>query len=435
MPKSYDICVEELLEKINIGKKDGLFNMKILLDILGHPENNFITIHVAGTNGKGSVCNMLSYIIKESQKKVGLFTSPHLVKINERIQVDNISISDENFLDSYNDVMDAIDIMVSKGYNHPTFFEIIFGMALVYFKKQKVDICIIETGIGGRLDSTNAIEKTWLSIITKLGFDHSDVLGDTIEKIAYEKAGIIKKNSKVVFFNAIDKIEKIILDKAEKENTKVFMCFPYEYKINKVINKTIDFSIDNKYYKYSNLILNSFAKYQIENVAVVLTSIEALKEIFEIKEEHIRKGLENFLIFGRMEIIGKKIIVDGAHNEDGINAFVETINDYFLEDNIELLFTCMKDKEHEKLIKGLSRLKNISKIIVTKVNNSRNEDEVKIAQEFKANGFENTEIITDYTKYVKDFVNNNEQKYLAVVGSLYLVGEIKKLVLEENKND
>lgn len=430
MNRDYDKCIEELINIPMIGKKSGLDNIKVLLEGLNNPHKKLKYIHVAGTNGKGSVCSMLASILLESNLKVGLFTSPHLVKINERIRVNSEDISDENFAKIYNKVKEAIDNMVAKGLNHPTFFEILLAMSLEYFLQQQVDIVILETGLGGRLDSTNIIENPLVTVITKIGHDHNEILGNTIEEIANEKAGIIKEGCDTVLLNDNNAVENVVISKCREKKSNIHLVLPYEYEIIKRSDKTIDFSINNQYYYYKGLKINSCANYQLDNVAITLTTIYTLKNHYIIEYEHIKNGLNNFKWPGRMELVNDALLIDGAHNVDGIKEFVKNIISNFSNRSINILFTCMKEKNYSQMIEELAKCTNINKVIITKLDNPRNEDIDILYEEFLKNGFNKVE---KHPNFASAFIQNyklDSSELLASVGSLYLVAEVKKILQE-----
>jgi dihydrofolate synthase/folylpolyglutamate synthase len=426
----YKKCVEELINIPKFGKKSGFDNITILLERLNNPHKKLKYIHVAGTNGKGSVCAMLASILIDTKLKVGLFTSPHLIKVNERIKINDIDIKDEEFTNLYLLVKKEIAKMIEEGYNHPTFFEIIFVISILYFYYEEVDIVILETGLGGRLDSTNIIKNTIVSIITKIGHDHNSILGNTIDKIAYEKGGIIKEKGNVILYNDNNIVKEIIEDICMKNEASLKLVLPLDYKILKRNDKRIDFSINNKYYNYKELTINTSAVYQLDNVAIALTAINVIRKYYNIECDNIKNGIYNFKWPGRMEIINNSLIVDAAHNVDGIKEFVKNINSSFANKKFNIIFTCMKDKDYINMIKELKKCNKINKIIITKLNFDKNISVDLLLNEFRKNGFNNIET---YETIEEAYKNNNKldsKTMLAFVGSLYLVGEIKKIIQE-----
>ncbi len=431
----YDESVNYLLSIPLFGKKDGNKNVKALIeelniDITG---DRFKFIHVAGTNGKGSVCTMLSYILTESKVKTGLFTSPHLEKINERIKINNNDIEDDELAHCFNIVKKAIENIIEKGYLHPTYFETLFVLALYYFINNNTEIVVLETGIGGRLDATNVIEKPIVSIITHIGLDHVHILGDTLEKIAEEKGGIIKNNIPAVLSTEDKGVLNVINRICKKNNSRLYEVEPVKYSISERTDKTIDFSIYNKYYSYDGLILNTSAEYQIINLATVLTSLETIKNIIQIDENSIKEGINKFYWPGRMELIDGWLMLDGAHNVSAMRMLVSNMNKNFSSYKITLMFASMKDKDWEGMIKELSKCNNIDKVIVSKMNIPRCQEPLALVKCFEKYGFKDITIEEDYKKIAKAH-NKDIEGVLCVAGSLYLVGEIKKII-KEVKND
>ena len=241
--------------------KSGNENLAAFLDKLDNPHKNIKCIHIAGTNGKGSTANFIKCILDEMGYKTGIFTSPHLVDIRERIAIDEC-ISRDDFVKCFNKVLSAEEALLSEGRNHLSYFEFLFAMAAVYFDEKKPDYVIYETGLGGRLDATNLISPL-VTVITSIGMDHMKYLGDTIELIAMEKAGIIKEGVPVVYNTGSDKADAVISKAAKRHNSKEINVAKTKYIINNLSDKTIDFSLYNSYYKYDNLVIKTNALYQV----------------------------------------------------------------------------------------------------------------------------------------------------------------------------
>ena len=305
----------------------GLERTQKILALIGNPHKKLEFIHVAGTNGKGSVCAMLSAILVENKVKTGLFTSPHIFEYTERIKVDNSEISKEQFGQK---IVNIVEI-AGKNNIHLTEFEILTVVAFEYFAENNVDIVILETGLGGRLDSTNVIEKNICSVITNIHFDHTERLGSTIEKIAQEKAGIIKTNSPVVIsgknlgFNTIRQI-------AEKRNSQIFAA-----------EKVPNFLLENLALK---------GTYQKENLGLVLGAINILnKKGFEVSKDIIIKGLKKISHPCRFEYIKEKnLIIDAAHNPSGIKVLKESLELYFPNRKIKFIFGCLRNKNYKDML-------------------------------------------------------------------------------------
>jgi dihydrofolate synthase / folylpolyglutamate synthase len=335
-------------------KKD-LHNTIAFCNYLNNPEHKFKSIHVAGTNGKGSVTNMLASILQEAGYKVGVYTSPHLVDFRERIKINGQYISKNyvaHFITSHQQFIAQLE---------PSFFEVTVGMAYTFFAEKKVDIAIIETGLGGRLDSTNIITPLQ-SIITNIGFDHMNILGNTLPLIAAEKAGIIKKNIPVIIGKYQKEIASVFIDKAQKENAPItFVKNIVRIKdIRQSLAKLkITVAIDQAIKTYSCPLAGN---YQAENMATVLASVNSLPKEFKVSQQNIKDGFANVLIntkhFGRFQLIANQptIIADVAHNKDGIKALIKQIKQFAQNyKTIVFVMGMVKDKDISTCIKELPK--------------------------------------------------------------------------------
>lgn len=330
MKKNFEQTVEWLYEKLpmfqrigSVALKANLNNITEMTEYLGNPHQKYLTIHVAGTNGKGSTSHMLASILQESGYKVGLTTSPHLKDFRERIRV-NGEMCSEAF------VVDFVEEHSAKIENQQaSFFEVSIAMAFDYFAKEKVDIAVIETGLGGRLDSTNIITPV-LSVITNIGFDHVNILGNTIGEIAFEKAGIIKPNVPVVIGETLPETRKIFEQKAKENHSEIV------------------FAEENSYKEYESDLIGI---YQIKNRKTVLTAVKILQNLgFKIDENSIEKGLRNVLkntgLRGRWDILQKNpfIVTDTAHNAHGLSEVMKQINQTNYE-KLHLVLGFVDDKD------------------------------------------------------------------------------------------
>jgi dihydrofolate synthase/folylpolyglutamate synthase len=330
--------------------KADLKNTITLCNYLNNPQYKIKTIHIAGTNGKGSVSHMLAAIFQANGYKTGLYTSPHLKDFRERIKVNGRMIPTE-FLTRFVEKTKAISEEIS-----PSFFELTFVMALDYFVHDEVDVAIIETGLGGRLDSTNVITPL-LSVITNISYDHTDILGDTLAKIAYEKAGIIKPNVPAVIGEALAETKEVFENKARDTHSPLFFA-QNEYEIVSTTYdvKYLDVEVLNKKLKEKSvyrLDLNGF--YQQKNILPVLSAVDLLKNIFSLKDERIKEALSNVKkltgLHGRWEVIREKptVALDVAHNEDGIRQLIDQINRTEFQ-RLHIVFGMVKDKDIEKVL-------------------------------------------------------------------------------------
>ena len=457
---TYQECVDYILSVPLFAEKLGTQNLNRILNIMNHPERSCPVIHVAGTNGKGSTCLFLASILQKAGYRVGVFTSPHLVKVNERIRVNDRIISDDEFIEAFEETMKSVSIAKKEGINHPSFFELMFLMAAVYFKNQKVDYVIFETGMGGRLDATNVV-KPVLCIITSIGLDHTQFLGNTLEKIASEKAGIIKKNVPVIYFDRKDVATTVIEDYAAKAGADLYLVEKKQYKMIKFTEKTIDFSFESGYYRYSSLQIRKTALYQIENAILAVKAYELLfnmtngfcnqetdnlifqqemtdtdwnlcTDISEKKDyrltdiDNIKAGLLSMTWPCRMQEVAPHIYIDGAHNEEAIEAFCKTLEELFHVEQKILLFAVSKDKNYESMIKRLCEI-SFEEIVVVRYDGDRAAEVAAVEDIFRRFSGSKITIYDDIRAgftYAKSHV---DEQYLFCVGSLYLAGDLLAL--------
>lgn len=396
-------------------------------------------IHVAGTNGKGSVCSFLNSICRESGYRVAMFTSPHLITTRERFVIDGKMIEEEEFVEAYEWLEQAVEAyhQVKADYQ-PTYFERLFFMGLYCFCKAKVDITIMETGLGGRLDTTNVLEKPAVSVITEIGFDHMAYLGDTIEKIASEKAGIIKTGVPIVYIDRKEESSVVIEEFAKKQEAPCYKVLKNEYKINEIKKKSIDFSVVSRYYDYIRLTMRTQALYQAENAAVAVRTVEVLKEMYhldDITQDTIVRGVEKMQWPGRMEEVMPGVCIDGAHNEDGMQAFVESITAKHASlgnsGKCYVVFSAVQDKNYDKMIQMLSKVPYITDFVITRIPGDRGavlEDLKSLFLQFTDTRVHVYEEIRDAIGYCVE--NKGEDGTVYIVGSLYLAGLVEDLFME-----
>ena len=400
--------------------KNSLEHTREFLVRLGNPEKNKKIIHVAGTNGKGSVCAYLQAMLLADGKKTGMFISPHLEKINERIVIQGEEISDEKFLKAFHFVMDTI-----KGIAHPSYFEFLFGMGMYAFSEADVEYIILETGLGGRLDATNSIQHPIMTVITSITLDHTDILGDTIEKIAAEKAGIIKEGIPVVCMGDRE-YTHVIEKRAEKLQSPCIKISKNAYEIIESTDKYIDFFSVNAYDKYVTWKLHNSGVYQVENA---MLAIKALEYLFPEKEDMSlwRRALANVVWQGRMEEIMPGIVVDGAHNIGAVEAFVKSVKQMKDTKNV-ILFSSVSDKDYEKMIQYLCLHMKAECYIITEIPDTRGEEPERLAEVFRK--YVKSEVIVepDLLKALSCAVEKKgEEGKVYCLGSLYLAGKLKEL--------
>ena len=329
--------------------KPGLERIGELCERLGHPEKKLRFIHVAGTNGKGSTSAMLDSVLRSAGYKTGLYTSPYICVFNERMRVNGENIADEELATLTEYIKPIADEMTDK----PTEFELITALAFEYFTRHNCDIVILEAGMGGRLDSTNIIDTSVLSIITGIALDHTAFLGDTVEKIAFEKAGIIKPSIPVIFGGSDPSAEAVIKSRANELGSP-FKTVDYGSLLVK--NMSLDGTVFD-FGEHKDLKISLLGSYQPRNASIVISAVEALRESgFEISDSAMREGLRIASWQGRFEILSRKplVIFDGAHNPQGIEAAVESIALYFKSQRVALVTGVLRDKDYTYIAEKLS---------------------------------------------------------------------------------
>lgn len=430
---NYQDAVAYLLEIPKFSKKTSLENLRAILKRLGNPEKKMKIIHVAGTNGKGSVCAFINGMLTGNGVRTGMFTSPHLVRINERLRINGQMISEEDFLDIFHEVLHLVEEMQKEGYVHPSFFEFLFLMAVVYFSNQKVEYGIFETGLGGKLDATNVVEQPVLTIITSISLDHTEILGNTIEEIAGEKAGILKPGVPLVYYDGGEGA-RVIKETAERMQLPCFPVGDKEIKINKISQKQVDFSLYNEYYRYDHVKIMIPAPYQAVNASLALVAYERLRETEPAWKRDAAALLMPIVWEGRMEEVRKGTFLDGAHNVAGIRAFIDVVKQRECSGKRMLIFSAVVEKDYEQMIELLTEDFLWDRIYVVQLENKRAIKKEELEGLFRKDT--DTEIIcTDSVTaaYEKATAQKTEKDLLYIAGSLYLVGELKEYL--EVKND
>lgn len=428
---TYEEAAAYIEEIPKFTKKHTLEHTKTFLKRLGNPAADRKIVHVAGTNGKGSVCAYLQAILMAEGKRTGFFTSPHLVSVNERIRVDNIQIDNETFLKVFRKVLKIVRQMVEDGIEHPSYFEFLFGMGMTAFAETDVEYIILETGLGGRLDATNAIDNPALVIITSISLDHTAILGDTIEKIAGEKAGIIKPGVPVFFDGSSKKAAEVIKAKAAELGVSCREVTKNAYEIQEVHRKYIAFSRRSAYDKDVIFQVPMCGCYQAMNAELALEASEYLLAGEEIHMDRWKEALAELHWEGRMERVGAHITVDGAHNPGAMEAFVESVKalDESERGEMVLLFSAVSDKKYDQMIEYLCENLDVKAYVVTQIEDERGVPAEELADVFRR--------YTDRPVYCKERLEDavrtamnerGETGEIYCLGSLYLVGMMKKLL-------
>ena len=429
---TYQEATEFILSIPKFTSKNKPEHTRLFLQYLGHPERHFKVIHVAGTNGKGSVCAYLDAMLRAQKKRVGLFTSPHLVKINERIVVDGEMLSDAQFLSVFEKVQAAVGRMQEENLPHPTFFEFLFGMAVTAFAEAKVEYAVLETGLGGRLDATNTVEQPVCSVITSIGYDHTELLGDTLEEIAAEKAGIIKKGTPVIYMEGAEESNRVIEETAKNLGNRCKKIGKNAFKILGIQNKSIAFSCASAYYEDVTWRLNNTGVYQPENACLAL---EVMRLLFgEAKQLRAwQEALSQVIWKGRMEEVQPDIFIDGAHNISAVERFAESVKKNSTGQGTILLFSAVQDKDYEQMIAYLCRQVDAETYLVTQIQDKRAEARGILTETFRRftdRPVLEMETIADAWEYI---MKNQNGRRVYCLGSLYLVGMIKELMEQSKK--
>ncbi len=425
--------MENAVEKIHqferFGSRLGLERMSRLLELLGHPEKSLQVIHVAGTNGKGSVCRYLYGALRANDYKVGLYTSPFIEVFNERIEYDGKYISDED-LDIYTDrVLEKVEVMLAAGEESPTEFEVVTAVAFLYFADQKPDFVVLEVGLGGRGDSTNVVEKPLAEIITSISFDHTDRLGDTLEKIAAEKAGIIKDNTPVIMNVKAHEAQQVIARKAYEKNCVLYDVSKAKYAVT---GKTL-----SGYFADANILGTDYSgmeicmpgDHQIQNLMTAVTALEVLRKERKIKVERSRlyEGLKTARQIGRFEMISENpcVILDGAHNPDGAEALAKTVREHFEGKKILLVCGMLADKDVDGILDNF--LSFADEIITTEPDSPRKLKASKLKEIIEKKKPEITVTEAADPVAAADLAMSREKNFDLTIyaGSLYLIGIIR----------
>lgn len=417
-----------LAKKEYIGLKPGLMRIKKVLKSLGNPENIFPIIHIAGTNGKGSVAAMLNSILIAAGYKVGFYSSPHLINYRERIRINNKLIANKNFNKWLGLVLKA------PAAHKLTYFEIITALAFAYFAAEKVDVVVCEVGLGGRFDATNVAKNVLVSCITSIDFDHKEYLGNTLSTIAFEKAGIIKNNVPVVVYTGHIVADNVIKQVAARKKAQMYFLdknFFYKslfvdwHKLQQV------FSYYGTENVYQNLWFNLLGEHQVRNAALAIACLEIINKTFKVSENAVRKGLIQVTWPGRFQIetwkINNKkvdIIIDGAHNVAGAKVFKSTLlNSPYAKHKLTLVMCVLRDKEYEKIIAVLNEL--VKKVLIFSPESLRGLPLQNLRKEWEKYLAKNKIVELENFSEFSDYLTTKD-KLVAISGSLYAVSEALK---------
>ena len=396
---TYEEAVEYVLQIPKFTKKNTPEDTRRFYEYLGRPGESSGLIHVAGTNGKGSVCSYINAVLEEAGYCPGLFVSPHLVDVRERFRLKGQMISKEDFTEIFMKVLENVENFCKKsggGVYHPTFFEMLFFMGMLWFQEKGADYIILETGMGG----------------------------DTREKIAGEKAGIIKKGVPVVFWEQEEEVNRVIVEKAREMSSEVIPVSEKQVVLFKFKNKTVDFSMSSEYYEYIRASLPTAAVYQKENAALAIRALEVLGRTVPLTRQQVETGLSGAKWEGRMEEVLPGVYIDGAHNEDGIQAFLDSVREDGCRGKRHLLFSVVSDKRAENMIGRIVDSGLFADVAIAPIDSARSLTQEQLLSLWKGRNharlYHNPEEAWDALISEKD-----EADMVYAAGSLYLAGQLK----------
>ena len=429
----YEEAMKYITEVGNFGSNYGLERTYKLLEHLGNPERDLKLIHIAGTNGKGSTTSMITEILMGEGYKVGMYTSPFIEEFEERIQINRNNIPKESLAILMDEIKVAVDKVIEAGYNHPTEFEIITVLMLLYFKKENIDFGVIEVGLGGTLDSTNVI-KPIIQVITSISFDHTNLLGNTLEKIAREKAGIIKKGIPTVIYPQQEEVLKVIKNKCFEMDSELYIANNENLKFENIVNLDKPYQL-LKYNNEIDILLPLLGEHQIINLSVAMQAIEVLnnKNIIDISIANIVKSIKNVSWKGRLEVLSNNpyVVIDGAHNIQGIKTLSRNIKKYFKYENLYLILGILADKDVEEMIKIITPM--AKKVYSVTPNSIRGELAESLKDEVSKFN-KNCKAFDKYEEAYSEALNDASEKDLILAsGSLYMIGDMRKIIRKISK--
>jgi len=432
---NYQKALETMHNLTKFGFNMGLERIRRLLELSDNPEKNLKVIHIGGTNGKGSTSAMVAEVLQQAGFKVGVFTSPHLHSYTERIKINGEEISQGDFAALLAELVPKFSRMVGEGYEHPTEFEVNTAMALIYFSRQETDLVVLEVGLGGAIDSTNIVEPL-ISVITNVTLEHMEYLGDTVAEIARVKAGIIKKKKPVV--TAVEQPDALreIVEKCSLEDAPLYQVqslTSISFRETDLTGQVFDAGIDG--IDYQGIKLSLLGEHQLVNGATALLTIKKLADYYgyHITAEQIKAGFSRVVWPARMELFGDNpsILIDGAHNTDGIKALVAGLKNQFQYEGLILVIGMLADKEREKAVDLIAPL--ASQVIVTKPNSPRAGAWQELAV-YVENHCPKVEVIEDIQKAAETAIARAKPGDLVcITGSLYMVAEAREYLVRKLK--
>lgn len=420
---NYNQALEFIHSRMKFGSNPGMERIEALCSEFDNPQDKLKYVHVAGTNGKGSTCNMIAEILKNAGYKVGLFTSPYVVDFRERLQINSQMISESELSEIISEIKPVVEKLSANGIE-PTEFEIITLAGFLYFSRNDCDIVVLEVGLGGKLDSTNIIKNSEVSVITSISMDHMEILGDTLIKIADQKCGIFKQNGTVVSYNQPDfSVERFIKERAKQLNCEYV---PADLSSVRLAKDEIDGP--TIIYAGCHFKIPLTGKHQIYNFATAISAINVLKKRgWNITQKNMIDGIANVRMPARVEIVSHEpmTIIDGGHNPEGIDALCYCLEKYLKNKKIIAVFGMMKDKDYEYCVGKLAPL--CSRVYTTTASNPRCLPSKELAKSVKKYCSKVKAIDDPIKAYEKAVKKADKDDVVLVCGSLYLASDIKKL--------
>lgn len=433
---NYNEAMKYITEVGNFGSNYGLERTFRLLELLGNPQEKLKLIHIAGTNGKGSTTAMITKMLSGLGYKVGMYTSPFLEEFEERIQIGGKNIPKEDLAELVKLIKPYVEKVEEEGYGHPTEFEMITVLMLLYFEKEKVDFGVVEVGLGGRLDSTNVITPI-VSVITSISFDHTNLLGNNLREIAGEKCGIIKKNIPTVVFPQEEEVMDVIVERCEIQKSNLYTVTLNDTELLEIVKgdkpyQKVKIRDRNEYI----LELPLLGEHQIYNLALAIKVVGVIEKLglISIDIKSIEKSIREVTWKGRLEVLSNKplIVIDGAHNIQGISKLKSNIQKYFNYENIYLILGILADKDVEKMVKEITPL--AKRVYAVTPNSIRAELAEDLRDEIiKYN--ENCEAFESYENAFNMALEDADEKDLILAsGSLYMIGDLRKIITRKYLN-
>ncbi len=406
--------------------RPGLAPVTELMHELGDPQDGLKYVHIAGTNGKGSTASFIERILREAGYRTGLYTSPYLMRFTERMRVCGQEISKDDLTRLTTKVKDAVDRITAQGHTAPTIFEMVTAVAFLYFREQKCDIIVLEVGMGGRLDATNIIKESEISVITAIDFDHMNFLGDTIGEIAYEKAGIIRNNGIVVSFPQRADAEKVLREVCAEENAGLYIADPGPVLLEANIRGQRFRLADGREFHISLL-----GSYQIRNAAVAVLAMDLLTARgWRLTPDSLARGLENARWPGRFELMSTNpmILVDGAHNPNGVEALARGLRTLFPGRKFTFIAGVLADKDYTSMLRVVEPL--ASRFLTVTPDSERALAASELAQDLRADGFKAVSF-RSVSAAAETALSEYPDEIICAFGSLYFIGDIRRVFLDK----